>query len=271
MLNGDRLARFSHRGAHQRFERLELIGNCFEEHFRVPLDAKSEPAAWHRNCFHHAVSGDPFDLDPGRRRRDRLVMEGVDRDGLRVEDLGGQAPFDERDLVAWFVGGDRSFLLPVRQRTLDLIVDMLNKRASKGDIEYLDPAADAKYRKISFDRAVHQVELESIPFGADVICRRMDLGVAVKCWVDIGAATKDQPVDHIENRIGGPLLWRQDDGQTACGQHGFGIVSRNTVTRNRSIVLFFSHETSGDADNRGLGHPDGAFHLERKGSQVVLA
>jgi hypothetical protein len=75
--------------------------------------------------------------------------------------------------------------------------EVLDERASEGDVEDLDPAAHAEDRKPALERALRELELERVPAGlgrGEVVGRLL----AVAARVDVAAAAEEDPVARVE-------------------------------------------------------------------------
>src|SRR5215217_8815869 len=122
-------------------------------------------------------------------------MERVGLDGGVAVDLGEETAVGRGDGVAGFCGFDAEFLLAVVEILAELIGDVLEEGAAETDVEDLDSAADAEDRQIAVECLAQERELEGVAELADVVGRRVDVGVAVDRRIDVGAAAEEQTVE----------------------------------------------------------------------------
>jgi hypothetical protein len=94
---------------------------------------------------------------------------------------------------------------------------MLLERPAAGDVEELQPAADAEHRHVALERGAAEGDLEPVAFGVETRRHRVVLG-AVERRVDVGAAAQHQPVEQVEQLVGAlgaRLVHRQEERQPA--------------------------------------------------------
>src|SRR5579859_6438596 len=106
-----------------------------DQFFRVALDGDNKAMVGDLDAFDHAIGGRCRDQHVAARRLDALMMEAVDHERLRAEQVGQARAGDDGDGVRAIVS--RLTRISVLEAVGALRVNILIERAARGDVEQL--------------------------------------------------------------------------------------------------------------------------------------
>ena len=224
----------------------------------MPLHAEREaPGPAHGDRLDRAVLGDGLDREAVGEPVDALAVQRVDLDPLgaveqRLQDAARRQSDGMGEAVALLerLGLVRAVVEPARE-----LMDMLVQRAAQGDVELLQPAADAQDRHGPGERADDQGQGGGVArrVGLVALARRR---AAIEARVDVGRAARDhQAVEPAEQLVGiepGAQGRDQDRDRRGAGDDGVDILVADAVEMDLVAAL------------QAGGHPD-------EGGGVIVA
>ena len=120
---------------------------------------------------------------------------------------------------------ERRLLLMRFFRNVLLRFNILDERATHGDVEHLNPAADAENRHVARDGHRDNQQLENVALWV-VLSAGGQRFFAISRRQNITAACKKETVQSIQNRFGGFFIldFRQQHGNPARAEHRLHVV-----------------------------------------------
>ena len=241
-------------GLDERLEQRQLAGDA-RKAFGVPLHADHELVAVGRLDGLDDAVGRPRDGPQALAELvDRLMVEGVDLDLERPDDLGEAAVGVDPHRVGLDLG-----VLPLAVRDLAR-AEVLVQAAAARHVQRLHPAADREHRHLALvgparDRELDEVELRP---------RRPQLrrgALRVGLGIEVGPAREAEAVDLVEQGVDrvGPER-RHHHGYPAreldrphVGEAERHLVARRLALRDLAHVLGLTYLGRGDTDQRMRG------------------
>ena len=150
---------------------------------------------------------------------------------------------------------ERRLLLMRFFRNVLLGFNILDECAAHGDVEHLNPAADAENRYVARDGHRDNQQLEDVALRV-VLSAGGQRFFAISRRQNIAAACKKETVQTIQNRFGGFFIldFRQQHGNPARAEHRLHVVFADKHLAVGDIVR------TGNADQRAI-HLDSPFLL----------
>ena len=126
---------------------------------------------------------------------------------------------------------------------------MLDEIAASCDVHDLKAAADREGRDVAREGRLEQSQLGAVPAPLRLVGLRVRIGT-VGIRADVGAARKDDPVEHVE-RLLDPALCRRDEERTPTGSlDRIDVVEWDERCRKVPRTPLRLLRVRGDADDR---------------------
>lgn len=217
-----------------------------DEAFGMPLDPQHRVVGGRFDAFDDAIGSPGSDAEAGSRLLHGLVVEGVDRQTVGVEQLVQQRTGLQVDRVRGKAAVQVLVVLDAGPLHLDM--DVLVQASSQGCIQHLDASANTQYRHLAVGCQSGEQQLLAVAPGIDAV-KLLDRFFAPVERIDVGPSCEQESVDAVEavGQSVGVVARGKDEGDAACFQNGSEVAFQQCAG---SVLV-----VAGESDDRGLAVP----------------